>query len=72
MAEAYYLNKKYKDAITTANKALKINRNEPVALYILGVTNIALEKKGEAEKYYKMLEPVDKNKAAELKSKLDE
>ena len=69
MSEAYYLSKKYKDAITTANKALKINSNEVNALYVLGVTNIALEKKEEAQKYYNILEKLDSTKAAELKSK---
>jgi tetratricopeptide (TPR) repeat protein len=70
ISEAYYLSKRYKDAITTANKALKINPNEVDALYVLGVTNIALEKKEEAQKYYNILEKLDSTKATELKSKL--
>jgi tetratricopeptide (TPR) repeat protein len=72
MAEAYYLNKKYKDAIATANRSIKINSNEATALYVLGVTNIALENKKEAEKYYNMLQKLHPIKAADLRSKLDD
>jgi tetratricopeptide (TPR) repeat protein len=71
MSEAYYLNKKYKDAITTANRALRINQNEANAIYVLGVTNIALEKKKEAEIYYNVLKKINPQKAVELRSILD-
>ncbi len=70
-AEAYYLNKKYRDAIKTANQALKLNPNASNAIYVLGVTNLELGDRNEAQKAYYMLDAIDKMKANMLNEKLN-
>ena len=71
LSEAYYLNKKYRDAVKAANQALKLNPNASNALYVLGVTNIELGNREEAEKIYQSLDRMDKMKANSLLEKLN-
>jgi tetratricopeptide (TPR) repeat protein len=71
LSEAYYAGKKYRDAIKTANKALKLDPKAANALYVLGLTNIELGNKEEAEKIYKTLDNIDKTRSGVLRGKLD-
>lgn len=70
-SEAYYLNKKYRDALKTANHALKLNPKASNAIYVIGVTNLELGDKNEAMRAQQALDGLDKMKANALLEKIN-
>ncbi|MGC2108220.1 MAG: tetratricopeptide repeat protein [Candidatus Korobacteraceae bacterium] len=72
MGNAYYSLKQYTDAVPLLKEAIRLRPELAMAYYNLGLVYLAMHKREDALETYSKLQAIDKAKAQELHSKIDD